>query len=108
MNPAPSALNSHVLVLNKMWMAIRVVEARKAFAMLVREMAEVIRVDDGSYTGHPFGDWAELSAARAKYEASEHSGGESSQYEWVRTVRMPLAVPKIIRLLNYDRVPRSG
>lgn len=105
MTAAPTALNSHVLVLNKMWMAIRVIDARKAFSMLVRDMAEVIRVDDGSYTGHPFEDWAELSAARAEYEAQGE--GEESAYEWVRTVRMQLAVPKIIRLLSYDRVPRQ-
>ncbi|MEM6945296.1 MAG: hypothetical protein AAF565_16250, partial [Pseudomonadota bacterium] len=68
--PAPaSALSSHVLVLNKLWMAIRVVDAKRAFSMLVRDMAEVIRVDDGSYTGHGFADWAELSAARSKHEA---------------------------------------
>ena len=98
-----TALDSQVLVLNKLWMAIRVVDARRAFSMVVRDMAEVIRVDDGSYTGHAFADWAELSAARAKFEAR----GQDSGYEWIRTVRMPLAVPKIIRLLGYDRVPRQ-
>lgn len=107
MTSAPTALNSHVLVLNKMWMAIRVIDARKAFSMLVRDMAEVIRVDDGSYSGHPFEDWAELSAARAKYEADGPFRGEDSAYEWVHTVRMRLAVPKIIRLLSYDRLPRQ-
>lgn len=101
----PTALNSHVLVLNKLWMAIRVVDARKAFSMLVRDMAEVIRVDDGSYTGHGFDDWAELSRARDNFsDSTEHAGG----YEYIRTVRMELAVPKIIRLLGYDRLPTQG
>ncbi|MEO1235228.1 MAG: HNH endonuclease [Planctomycetota bacterium] len=103
MTAAPTALNSHVLVLNKLWMAIRVVDARKAFSMLVRDMAEVIRVDDGSYTGHAFADWAELSEARAAFEAEAHDAA----YEYIRTVRMQLAVPKIIRLLGYDRLPRQ-
>lgn len=104
MTGSPTALNSHVLVLNKLWMAIRVVDARKAFSMLVRDMAEVIRVDDGSYTGHGFDDWAELSEARAAYEAHE----EDAAYEYINTVRMQLAVPKIIRLLGYDRLPEQG
>jgi 5-methylcytosine-specific restriction endonuclease McrA len=104
MTAAPSALNSHVLVLNRLWMAIRVVDARRAFSMLVRDMAEVIRVDDGSYTGHAFADWAELSQVRAEYEADDPDSGT----EWVRTVRMQLAVPKIIRLLGYDRLPQQN
>jgi len=104
MTESPTALNSHVLVLNKLWMAIRVVDARKAFSMLVRDMAEVIRVDDGSYTGHGFADWAELSQARAEFEAHE----DDAVYEYVSTVRMQLAVPKIIRLLGYDRLPEQG
>ncbi len=103
MTPIPTALDSQVLVLNKLWMAIRVIDARRAFSMLVRDMAEVIRVDDGSYTGHGFADWAELSGARARFEA----GQDDSAYEWVRTVRMQLVVPKVIRLLGYDRLPRQ-
>jgi 5-methylcytosine-specific restriction endonuclease McrA len=102
MTAAPTALNSQVLVLNKLWMAIRVVDARRAFSMLVRDMAEVIRVDDGSYTGHAFDDWAELSEARDEFLTDD-----GPAYEWVRTVRTQLAVPKVIRLLGYDRLPRQ-
>ena len=111
MSASPTALNSQVLVLNKLWMAVRVVDARKAFSMLIREMAEVIRVDDGSYSGHGFADWAELSAARGRYFAptrrDEDSAAEGFDYEWISTVRMQLAVPKVIRLLGYDRLPRQ-
>ncbi|MEM8738818.1 MAG: HNH endonuclease [Planctomycetota bacterium] len=103
MTPGSTALNSQVLVLNKLWMAIRVIDARRAFSMLVRDMAEVIRVDDGSYTGHAFDDWAELSRARANFEVH----ADDASYEYIHTVRMPLAVPKIIRLLGYDRLPRQ-
>lgn len=94
-----SALNTHVLVLNRMWMAIRVVDARRAFTMLFRGLAEVIHVDDGSYTGHDFESWSELSEARRSMHAH--------RYDWVRTVRFEIAVPKVIRLLGYDSVPRQ-
>jgi len=96
-----TALNSHVLVLNKLWMAVRVVDARRAFSMLVREMAEVIRLDDGSYSGYSFENWADLSQLHQQME-------DEQAYEFVKTVRMQVAVPKVIRLLGYDRLPRQG
>lgn len=97
-----TALNSHVLVLNKLWMAVRVVDARRAFSLLCRDLAEVIRIDDGSYTAYSFDTWTEVSAARDHFSAIPRD-----QYEWVRTVHMQLAVPKVIRLLGYDRLPKQ-
>ena len=102
MSGQATALNTHVLVLNKMWMAIRVVDARRAFSLLVRDLAEVIRVDDGSYTAYDFGSWTEVSAARDRFDGLNHD-----DYEWVRTVRLQIAVPKVIRLLGYDRLPKQ-
>jgi len=95
-----SALNSHVLVLNKLWMAIRVVDARRAFSLLVRDLAEVIRVDDGSYAAHSFDSWTDIAQARDQFDR-EH-------YEWVRTVRLHIPVPKVIRLYGYDRLPTQA
>jgi 5-methylcytosine-specific restriction endonuclease McrA len=96
----PCSLNAPVLVLNRHWMAVRVTDARRAFSLLVRNLAEVIHVEDGAYTGHDFDSWSELSQARELFSAELH-------YEWVRTVRISIAVPKIIRLLGYDRLPRQ-
>ncbi|MFW6060162.1 MAG: HNH endonuclease [Phycisphaeraceae bacterium] len=102
MNGQATALNTHVLVLNKMWMAIRVVDARRAFSLLCRDLAEVIRVDDGSYTAYDFESWTDVSAARHRFDRLARD-----QYEWVRTVHMHIAVPKVIRLLGYDRLPKQ-
>lgn len=99
-----TALNSHVLVLNKLWMAIRVVDARRAFTMLFKDLAEVIRVDDGSYTAYDFENWADASAAAHR----DYEGIAAQEYEWVQTVRMQIAVPKVIRLLGYEKLPRQG
>ena len=99
MNAVASSLNTHVLVLNKLWMAVRVTSARRAFSLLCRDLAEVVHVDDGSYTGHDFESWTGLSQMRDVFEAHD--------YEWVRTVRMHIAVPKVIRLLGYDRLPQQ-
>lgn len=95
-----SALNSHVLVLNKMWLAVRVVDARRAFSLLFRGLAEVIRVDDGSYTGHSFDSWTEIGQFRDRFDSQA-----AEDYEWINTVRLQIPVPKVIRLLGYDRLP---
>ena len=94
-----SALDSSVLVLNKHYAAVRVVSARRAFCMLFRQIAEIVSVEDSEYLSYDFDSWRELSELRAQYEREEH--------DWVRCVRFELAVPRIIRLLFYDRLPRT-
>ena len=86
-------------MLNKVYMAIRVISARRAFAMLARDLAEVIHIDEGKYVNYDFESWTEISELRREYEREQH--------DWVRTVRLEIAVPKIIRLLGYDRVPQQ-
>ncbi|MGB2822689.1 MAG: HNH endonuclease [Phycisphaerae bacterium] len=93
-----SALDSSVLVLNKHYAAVRVISARRAFCMLFKDIAEIVSVEDSEYLSYDFDSWRELSELRARYERADH--------EWVRCVRFELAVPRIIRLLFYDRLPR--
>ena len=93
------ALNTQVLVLNKLWMALRVVTAQRAFSMLYRDLAEVIDVDDAAYAGYDFDTWAAIGLNRAQFNGAS--------YDWVKTVRFDLAVPKVIRLFGYDRLPRQ-
>ena len=95
-----SALDSSVLVLNKHYAAVRVVSARRAFCMLFRDIAEIISVEKSEFLSYDFDSWREVSELRAKYERHDH--------EWVRCVRFELAVPRIIRLLAYDRLPRTN
>ncbi len=94
-------LNSHVLVLNKLWMAIRIIDARRAFSLLFRDMAQVVRVDDESYVGYDFSSWAELTGVKACFNQQQHD------YDYVKTVSMDLAVPKVVRLLSYSKVPKT-
>jgi 5-methylcytosine-specific restriction endonuclease McrA len=91
------ALDSKVLVLNKLYMAVRVISARRAFCMLARDLAEVINVEDGKYVNYDFSSWSELAQFQDQFERDRH--------DWVRTVRFQIAVPRIIRLLGYDRLP---
>jgi len=93
-----SGLNSSVLVLNKHYAAIRVVSARRAFGLLFREIVEIISVEDDQYLAYDFESWREVSEFRSQYEREHH--------DWIRCVRFDLAVPRIVRLLFYDRLPR--
>ncbi len=93
-----TALGSSVLVLNKHYAALRVVSARDAFCLLFKNIAEVVSVEDSRYSSHDFESWREVSEFRAIYEREHH--------EWVRCVRFELAVPRILRLLIYDHLPR--
>lgn len=96
-------LNAKVLVLNKLYVAVRVVSARRAFCLLAREIAEVIHVETGNdgprYVNYDFESWTEIAALQSQFERDRH--------DWVRTVRVEIAVPRIIRLLGYDRLPEQ-
>ena len=95
-----SGLDARVLVLNRLYAAIRVVDARRAFSLLAREVAEVIAIEDGSYRNYDFATWSDIAELQREFEPEQH--------DWVKTTRFTIAVPKIIRVLDYDRRPRRS
>ena len=92
-------------MLNAHYAALRVISARRAFSLLFKHdhhdkpLAEVVSVEDGRYVSYDFDDWRELSQLRLEFEPELH--------DWVRTVRFYIAVPRIIRVLSFSRVPRQ-
>jgi hypothetical protein len=62
-----SGLASNVLVLNRLYMAIRVVSARRAFSLLLRNLAEVVSVEDSGYLSYDIHSWIELSQLKAQF-----------------------------------------
>jgi 5-methylcytosine-specific restriction endonuclease McrA len=92
-------LDASVLVLNKLYMAVHVIPARRAFGLLVKDLAEVITLDDGHYRSYDFHSWREVSAARALFKDPDD--------DYVRTVNYEIQAPRVIRLLGYDRLPRQ-
>lgn len=92
-------------MLNAHYVALRVISAKRAFSLLFKRdasdmpVAEVIDVADGKYISYDFENWQAISELRREYE--------SGDFDWIRTVRSSLAVPKIIRVLGYHRVPRQ-
>lgn len=97
--PVSPALSCNVLVLNKHYMAIRVVNVRRAISLVFRDLAEVIHVEGGQYLSYDFESWCEVSEMKRRFEPDGH--------DWLHTVRFQLAVPRIVRLMIYDRLPRQ-
>jgi 5-methylcytosine-specific restriction endonuclease McrA len=98
------ALSANVLVLNRFYQAIRVVNVRRAFSLLCRELAEVVHIETDAagqrtWQNLDFSEWQELSSLKAEFEPDG--------FDWIHTVRFQIAVPRIIRLLGYDKLPRQ-
>lgn len=100
MTAQPSAIGLNVLVLNRNYLALRIVNVKRAFSLLCRELAEVVHIDRGQYISYDFAEWCDLSELAREFEPHAH--------DWIRTVRFDIAVPRIIRLAFYDRLPRQA
>ncbi|HTW93517.1 MAG TPA: hypothetical protein VMD30_01905, partial [Tepidisphaeraceae bacterium] len=68
-----SALGANVLVLNKFYQAIRVVNVKRAFSLLCRELAEVVHIESdekgiNKWQNFDFEGWREISQLKAEFE----------------------------------------
>jgi 5-methylcytosine-specific restriction endonuclease McrA len=91
---------SSVLVVNRFYLAVHVVNVRRAFGLLYRDLAEVLDVDEGHYANYDFGAWLEMSELRATEKQVED--------DWIRAVSFEVQVPRVIRLLRFDKVPKQS
>ena len=94
-----SALDASVLVLNRFFVAVHVISARRAFSLLCKDAAEVVYFNGGQYDLHNLKSWIDVSALKARFPRNDHE-------DWVRTVSLEIQVPRIIRLIVYDRLPQ--
>ena len=92
-------LAASVLVLNRFYAAIHVVNVRRAFGLLFRDLAEVVHGSDGQSANYDFESWREISEVRANFKTPED--------DWIRAVNFEIQVPRVIRLLSYERVPKQ-
>jgi 5-methylcytosine-specific restriction endonuclease McrA len=83
-------LRSPVLVLNKSYQPVRITDAKQGFAMLFRGRARAL---DASYEPHDFAAWA----SRRPGDGDEAIG----------TPRGAICVPRVLLLIDYNRVPRA-
>ena len=88
-----SLLDRHVLVLNRLWQAVNVCSARRAFTLLYQEHAQVVwRDEENNYLTHDFQRW---------HDFSQNSPGT----DMVHSVRFNIRVPTVIVLIAFDRLP---
>ncbi|MGH7193649.1 MAG: HNH endonuclease, partial [Candidatus Saccharimonadales bacterium] len=84
---------SDVLVLNRSFFAIQVIDWRRALSLVYLDHARVVDEDYRTYT---FDDWRELSAMLSKEPAG-----------FVQTPSFRIAIPDVISLRYFDGLPKS-
>jgi 5-methylcytosine-specific restriction endonuclease McrA len=100
MSATHSALDASVLVLNRLFMAVHIVPVRRAFCLLCKDLAEVVSMEDGQYATYDFTTWREVSEYRAQFFRQEDD-------DWLRTVNCEIQVPRVIRLVGYEKLPKQ-
>ncbi|MBI4371991.1 MAG: HNH endonuclease [Elusimicrobia bacterium] len=83
---------SRTLVLNRSFRAVAVADWRRAVTLVYAGLAEAL---DAELVGYDFSAWVAASSSWVRAP-----GG------FVRSTRLRFAVPEVIRLTRYDRVPR--
>lgn len=89
-------LSARVLVLNRLWQAVNIVGARRAFGLLFQEHARVIHVDSENFQVMAPDEWIDYCVAHPD------SPGDTAI---LHTVNLNIRVPKILLLNGYDRLP---
>lgn len=84
--------------MNRHYLALRIVPARRAFILLCKQFAEAIDTEDGTISAFTFPTWIERSQTRFDAPVDHEL--------FVHTPRRPVMVPRVIRLFGYDRIPR--
>src|ERR1700675_4485267 len=85
-------MQRNALVLNRNFYAVHIADCHKVMAMLYTGEAQAV---DENLACYGFNDWAELSALM-----------ESHPNGFISTVTMKIAVPEVVRLTRYDRLPK--
>ncbi len=101
-NVTSPAMQSSVLVLNRLYVAIQVVSVKRAFCLLCKDLAEVIHLerDGGGYAAYNFQTWQEAS----RFQSEAIALGDD---DWIQAVNYRIQVPRVIRLLEYDLFPKN-
>lgn len=92
-----AALTEPVLVLNRLWQAVNVIAAKRAFSLLAAGHASVVYEEDADFRIFDLMDWVDFSQFNPPL----------SEMEMVHTVRHSIRVPKIILLTLFDKVPKK-
>ena len=89
------ALDQSVLVLNRLWQAVNVIGARRAFGLLARGHAQVVHHHDDDFRTYALLDWMDFSVANPPLVP----------LETVHTPNRVIRLPRVILLSFFDRLP---
>jgi 5-methylcytosine-specific restriction endonuclease McrA len=90
-----AALDQPVLVLNRLWQAVNVIGARRAFALLARGHAQVVHQTEDNFRTFSLMDWVDFSTYNPPLDA----------LETVHTVTRAIRLPRVILLTFFDKLP---
>lgn len=82
-------LNRSVLVLNRNWIAVHICDVRRALVLLYQDLARVVT---DNYETYDFDSWRDLSRFVRNGEV-------------IHTPGYQLLIPKVIRLVFYNKLP---
>ena len=95
MGIVPPRLEQRVLVLNRLWQPVNIVGVLRAMSLLFRGRASAIHADPSGHRVMSSEEWMRFSVEAPPPNA-----------ESVRTTHIVLRIPRVLRLGEYDRVPR--
>ncbi len=92
-----AVLEQPVLVLNRLWQAVNVIGAKRAFALLSRGHASVVHHAMDDFRVFSFMDWMDFSVENPPLDESDV----------VHTPRTTIRMPRVILLTFFDKLPRK-
>jgi len=92
-----AVLDQPVLVLNRLWQAVNVVGAKRAFALLTQGHAQVVHHATDDFRVFSFMDWMDFSVENPSLDV----------LEVVHTPRTAIRMPRVILLMFFDKLPRK-
>lgn len=90
-----AALDQPVLVLNRLWQAVNVIGARRAFGLLARGHAQVVHHHEDDFRTFSMLDWLDFSTLNPP----------ATPVESVRTPSRTIRLPRVILLTFFDKLP---
>ena len=90
-----AVLTQPVLVLNRLWQAVNVVGAKRAFAILSQGHARVVHLSEENYHVFSMLDWIDFSSSNPPLD----------RMDAVHTIRHTIRVPRVIQLSVFDKLP---
>ncbi len=91
-----NSLSRRVLVLNRLWQAVNIVDVKRAFGLLMQDHAQVIHASNDDFRVMSANEWIQFSV---DFPADDKT-------PCIHTVRQTLRIPQVLLLRYFDRIPR--